>query len=352
MRREMMRAGRAQAIALLKSAPYVHFASTTPEGAPVLRAVHGAILGESLYFHGSPVGEKSSLVGRAAVLSHEQLVADIPSYWTDPVMACPATSLYVSVQLHAVIEAVTDSYEKAAALQALMERFQPEGGHDPIRYDDPRYRKQVDGVALWKLSLATLDAKWKLGQNRGPEYIRAVVEQLWKRGARGDDRAIELLLEANTRVERPAFLQGPHGTTLFAWSDESALAEALPLLRDEYWNRDRFDDDAIVRAHHASSAWVIARDGDGAMVATARAVSDGVKYAYLGDVAVRADWRGRSVGAALVRLLLDHPSVRGAKRVELATRDAMSFYERLGFSLAAQKHNGSFVRSTMELVRP
>lgn len=351
MRREMMRATREQAIALLKSAAYVHLASTTPEGEPVLRAVHGVILGEALYFHGAPVGEKTSLVGRATVLSVEELIAEIPSYWTDPVMACPATSLYVSVQVHGTLDAVRDSREKAAALQALMERFQPEGGHEPIRYDDERYRKQVDGVALCKLSLEKLDAKWKLGQNRTPDYVRTVVEQLWKRGAAGDDRAIELLLEANARVDRPAFLLGPHGTTLSVWSDDRALSEALPLLRDEYWNRDRFDDASIVRAHRASAAWVVARDPHGAMIATARAVSDGEKYCYLGDVAVRSDWRGRAVGAAVVRLLLDHPAVRRARRVELATRDAMRFYQRLGFVTVAQHDNGSFIRRTMELVR-
>jgi hypothetical protein len=37
--------------------------------------------------------------------------------------------------------------------------------------------------------------------------------------------------------------------------------------------------------------------------------------------------------------------------VELATRDAMRFNERLGFATVAQHDNGSFVRSTMELVR-
>jgi predicted N-acetyltransferase YhbS len=59
---------------------------------------------------------------------------------------------------------------------------------------------------------------------------------------------------------------------------------------------------------------VLARDEHGAVIATARAVSDGVKYCYLGDVAVRSDWRRRGVGAALVRMLLDHPAVRRAAR--------------------------------------
>jgi GNAT superfamily N-acetyltransferase/nitroimidazol reductase NimA-like FMN-containing flavoprotein (pyridoxamine 5'-phosphate oxidase superfamily) len=347
----MMRSSREQAIALLAGAPYVHLASSGPDGQPVLRALHGVVCDGALYFHGSPAGEKVSLVGREAVVAHEELVAEIPSYWTDATMACPATSLFVSVQAHAVVERVEDPVEKASALQALMRRFQPEGGHAEIRYDDPRYRKPVDGVALWKLALDRVDGKWKLAQNRGPDYVRTVIDRLWERGRATDARAIELLLEANTSVERPAFLQGPERSTLHPWSDPSTLTDALALVRDEYWNAARFDDEAITAAHRASSAWVLARDEHGAVIATARAVSDGVKYCYLGDVAVRSDWRGRGVGAALVRMLLDHPAVRRAARVELATRDAMAFYERLGFSLVSQQHNGSFVRSTMALVR-
>lgn len=352
MRREMMRAPHDEALALLRRAPYVHLASTTPEGEPVLRAVHGVLCGDALYFHGSPVGEKVSLAERRCVITYEELLADIPSYWTDPLMACPATSLFVSVQAHGTLVRVHDGPEKSRALQALMERFQPEGGHEPIRYDDPRYRKQVDGVALWKLSLDEVDAKFKLAQNRGPDYVETVVERLWERGAGGDVRAIELLLQANAaRVERPARFRTEQGCTLHPWSDGSAIDECLALLRDEYWNAQRFDDRALRRAHEASAAWVVARDADGRIVATARAVSDTVKYAYIADVAVRSDWRAKRLGSALVALLLDHPAVRRAARVELATRDAMAFYERMGFAVICEQRTETHVRTSMALLR-
>lgn len=352
MRREMMRAPHEAALALLRRAPYVHLASTTPEGEPVLRAVHGVLCADALYFHGSPVGEKVSLAERPCVISYEELLADIPSYWTDPLMACPATSLFVSVQAHGTLVRAQDGPEKSQALQALMERFQPEGGHEPIRYDDPRYRKQVDGVALWKLALDAVDAKFKLAQNRGPEYVTTVVERLWERGADGDVRAIELLLQANAaRVARPSRFCGPHGCTLHAWSDRAALDDALALLRDEYWNAQRFDDAALRRAHDASAAWVVARDAEGRVVATARAVSDAVKFAYIADVAVHRDWRGNGLGAALMALLLDHPALRRVARVELATRDAMPFYERMGFAVISQQRTDAHVRSTMALLR-
>ncbi len=346
-----MRSPHDEALALLARAPYVHLASTTREGAPLLRAVHGAVCDGMLCFHGSPVGEKTEAEGRPAVIGYEELVAEIPSYWTDAEMACPATSLYVSAQAHGTLRSLESPAQKSRALQALMEKYQPEGGHAPITDEDARYRKPVAGVAVWGLSLDRVDGKHKLAQNRSRDYVRTVVERLWERGRDGDPRAIELLLEANTDVQRPAFLQGPHGTSLHAWSDPRALPDALPLLRDEYWNRDRFDDPAITTAHDRSSAWVIARDPDGSLVATARAVTDSVKYAYLGDVSVRADWRGRGVGAALLSLLLAHPMVRRVARVELATRDAVRFYERAGFSLVSEQRVRGFVRHTMALLR-
>ena len=42
--------------------------------------------------------------------------------------------------------------------------------------------------------------------------------------------------------------------------------------------------------------------------------------------------RGAQVGSALMRVLLDHPALRGAAHVRLSTKDAMTFYRRLGFS--------------------
>jgi ribosomal protein S18 acetylase RimI-like enzyme len=67
------------------------------------------------------------------------------------------------------------------------------------------------------------------------------------------------------------------------------------------------------------------------LVATARANSDGARHAYVADVAVAPEYRGRGLGDAVVRLLLEHPAVRGAGLVRLATADAQPFYERFGF---------------------
>jgi ribosomal protein S18 acetylase RimI-like enzyme len=74
-----------------------------------------------------------------------------------------------------------------------------------------------------------------------------------------------------------------------------------------------------------------ARDASGRLVATARAIGDAHKRAWIYDVMVAPAWRGKRLGEAVMRLLLDHPAVRDVRRVYLATRDAQGFYARLGF---------------------
>ena len=67
-------------------------------------------------------------------------------------------------------------------------------------------------------------------------------------------------------------------------------------------------------------------------VGFARAVSDRATFAYLADVFVTEDQRGRGLGAWLVATVLAHPELRGLRRWLLVTRDAQGLYRRLGFT--------------------
>jgi GNAT superfamily N-acetyltransferase len=70
---------------------------------------------------------------------------------------------------------------------------------------------------------------------------------------------------------------------------------------------------------------------DGAMVAFARAVTDRATFAWIADVFVRADRRGHGLGRFVVSTLLDHPDLRGLRRLMLATADAHELYRTYGF---------------------
>src|SRR5690348_4951663 len=118
MRREIFRMPDPDAVALLARARVLHLATTTPEGEPVLRALDGAVSDGAFVFHGAPAGEKAACLGRPAVISAEEVVAHVPSWFTDPERACPATTFYRSAQAHGRLERVDDLASKARALAA------------------------------------------------------------------------------------------------------------------------------------------------------------------------------------------------------------------------------------------
>ena len=138
-----------------------------------------------LLFHGAPAGEKVACLGRPVVVQAEQTVATIPSYFTDPEKACPATTFFRSVQVHGTLERITDPHLKGEALQRIMQRYQPEGGHVPISFDTPMYQNAIRGVLVLGVRMANVTGKAKLGQNRKPAEVADIMERLWQRGAAG-----------------------------------------------------------------------------------------------------------------------------------------------------------------------
>ena len=69
---------------------------------------------------------------------------------------------------------------------------------------------------------------------------------------------------------------------------------------------------------------------DGAQVGFCRFVTDHITFAWLCDVFVDEEHRG-GLGAFMVEFAMNHPSIVDVRRKVLATRDAHSLYERLGF---------------------
>ena len=70
-------------------------------------------------------------------------------------------------------------------------------------------------------------------------------------------------------------------------------------------------------------------------VGFARAVTDRATFAYLADVFVVEDQRGKGLGSWLVETVLAHPELQGLRRWLLATRDAHELYRRFGFTAVA-----------------
>jgi len=66
-----------------------------------------------------------------------------------------------------------------------------------------------------------------------------------------------------------------------------------------------------------------------------RVITDYATYAYLADVYVDPDFRGRGLGKWLVRCALEHPELREIVHWGLRTRDAHTLYTRYGFTQLA-----------------
>jgi nitroimidazol reductase NimA-like FMN-containing flavoprotein (pyridoxamine 5'-phosphate oxidase superfamily)/GNAT superfamily N-acetyltransferase len=349
MRREIFRAPPPRALALLRRAPVVHLATTTPEGAPVLRALDAVALDDGIYFHGAKTGEKARCLGRPAVVSAEELVAHIPSWMVDPRWACPASTLYRSVQVHGTLSEVADLEVKARALTALMDRWQPEGRYEPMTADHPHYRGELIGTLVIRIDYGRIDGKEKLLQNREPDEVVRILEGLWERGAPGDVEAVEAIREANPDAPTPAFLAAPDGLRLAVALSDGDVALAGALLAGQYWTEGE-SAEATTRAQRDATAWVGAHDPQGRLVAQARAMAD-ARTAWVYDVVVAPALRGRGLGSRILAVLLDHPAVRHARTVRLSTRDAQAFYARHGF-VGEERQPSAAGRSTMVLLRP
>ena len=67
-------------------------------------------------------------------------------------------------------------------------------------------------------------------------------------------------------------------------------------------------------------------------VGFARAVTDRATFAYLADVFIVEDQRGKGLGVWLVETVLTHPDLQGLRRWLLATQDAHALYRKFGFT--------------------
>jgi GNAT superfamily N-acetyltransferase len=71
--------------------------------------------------------------------------------------------------------------------------------------------------------------------------------------------------------------------------------------------------------------------GASGQVGFARVVTDRAAFAYLADVFVLPDHRGRGLGKWIIETVLAHPDLQDLRRFFLGTADAHSLYERYGF---------------------
>jgi GNAT superfamily N-acetyltransferase len=64
----------------------------------------------------------------------------------------------------------------------------------------------------------------------------------------------------------------------------------------------------------------------------ARVITDEATFAYLADVFIDEDFRGKGLSKWLMEIILNLSTLQGLRRFLLATRDAHGLYRQAGFS--------------------
>jgi GNAT superfamily N-acetyltransferase len=102
------------------------------------------------------------------------------------------------------------------------------------------------------------------------------------------------------------------------------------LSTDAYWAIGRSADAVAVSFANSLAYGVF--DPGGRQVGVARVVTDHATFAWLCDVYIAPEARGRGLGTWLAQVVTDDVMGNGVPRILLATRDAHPVYAKAGFA--------------------
>jgi GNAT superfamily N-acetyltransferase len=101
-------------------------------------------------------------------------------------------------------------------------------------------------------------------------------------------------------------------------------------LRTTYWS-EGIERHVVARSIEGSTVFGLYAP-DGSQAGFARLVTDGATFAWLADLFVLEEHRGRGLGVLLADAAVTEADRLGLRQLLLATADAHSMYERFGFA--------------------
>ena len=113
------------------------------------------------------------------------------------------------------------------------------------------------------------------------------------------------------------------------WSDD----EIVELYRAGGWWKDHYDKSGIPKLIKGSYAFaVVINKENNETIGMGRILSDGVSDAYIQDLVILPEYRGKGIGAELVKTLVDYCKAKGIIWIGLiAEPDQDGFYSTIGF---------------------
>lgn len=101
------------------------------------------------------------------------------------------------------------------------------------------------------------------------------------------------------------------------------------LSEESYWARERTREQTETAIKNSLPFGVYKGENQ---IGFARIVTDYATFAYLGDVFILEEFRGRGLSKWLMETIINHPDLQGFRRWILATKDAHALYEKFGFA--------------------
>jgi GNAT superfamily N-acetyltransferase len=125
-------------------------------------------------------------------------------------------------------------------------------------------------------------------------------------------------------------------------SDDPARLDAVAIhryLSRSYWSPNipletvqrALKNSLCIGAYEESGASSFAKASKDKQVGLVRIISDFATFAYLCDVYVLEEHRGKGLAKAMMTLTMRHPSLQGLRSWNLRTRDAHPLYAQFGF---------------------
>jgi len=142
-------------------------ASLDKDGFPQIIPMNFCFVNDTIYMHSHTRGEKLDNIKNNQKVGFEvdKELEFLPSYFTSPTDASQADTFYISVVIKGDGIIVNDEEEKTMALNALMEKYQPEGQYEKLTPE----MHVVDEVAIIKIIPKTIKGKYKIGQHMDKE---------------------------------------------------------------------------------------------------------------------------------------------------------------------------------------
>ena len=142
----------------------------------------------AVYMHSHPFGEKIENIKRNSKVGFEvdSYVCFLPSYYFHPTDASQADTLYVSIVIKGNASIVQNKDEKANALNALMKKYQKEGGYESLSSNMVSVRE----VTVLKVVPDQIRGKYKIGQHWIPRYRLKMARNIIQREGVNDARRI------------------------------------------------------------------------------------------------------------------------------------------------------------------